>query len=83
MEREAIWISRHYELLFPLKEKRFMDEMIDKKHANPEEMIRYVPYQEVLNPNKYKNRIPFDCTSLYKIISINQIQYLFLILLIS
>ena len=50
-----------------------MEEIIDKKHANREDMIRYVPYQEVLNPSKCKNRIPFDCTSPYKIISINQI----------
>ena len=58
--------------------KCFMDELIDKKYARkcdcagPERRTWYVPHQGVLNPNKGKIRVVFDCSSQYKGNSINQ-----------
>ena len=58
--------------------KCFMDELIDKKYARkcdcagPEGRTWYVPHQGVLNPNKGKIRVVFDCSSQYKGNSINQ-----------
>ena len=58
--------------------KCFMDELIDKEYARkcdcagPEGTTWYVPHQGVLNPNKGKIRVVFDCNSQYKVNSINQ-----------
>ena len=58
--------------------KCFMNELIDKKYARkcdctaPEGRTWYVPHQGVLNPNKGKIRVVFDCSSQYKGNSINQ-----------
>ena len=58
--------------------KCFMDELIDKKYARKcdcaglEGRTWYVPHQGVLNPNKGKIRVVFDCSSQYKGNSINQ-----------
>ena len=58
--------------------KCFMDELIDKKYtrkldcAEPERRTWNVPHQGVLNPNKGKIRVVFDCSSQYKGNSINQ-----------
>ena len=58
--------------------KCFMDELIDKGYArksdcvSPEGRTWYVPHQGVLNSNKGKIRVAFDCISQYKGTSINQ-----------
>ena len=58
--------------------KCFMDELIDKKYARkcdcagPEGRTWYVLHQGVLNPNKGKIRVVFDCNPQYKGNSINQ-----------
>ena len=55
-----------------------MDELIDKKYARkcdsagPEERTWYVPHQRLLNPNKGKIRVAYDCSSQYKGNSINE-----------
>ena len=58
--------------------KCFMDELKDKKYARKRDCAGiegrtwYVPHQGVLNPNKGKIRVVFDCSSQYKGNSINQ-----------
>ena len=58
--------------------KCFMDKVIDKKYARkcdcagPEGRTWYVLHQGVLNPNKGKIRVVFDCNPQYKGNSINQ-----------
>ena len=58
--------------------KCFMDELIDKKYskrcdcARPEGRTWYVPHQRVLNPNKGKIRVVFDCSCQYKGNYLNQ-----------
>ena len=55
-----------------------MDELIDKEYTRkcdcevPEGRSWYVPFQKMLNPNKGKIRVVFDCSSQYKGKSINQ-----------
>ena len=55
-----------------------MDELIDKEYARkcsypePEGRTWYVPHQGVLNHNKGKMRVVFDCSSQYKGMSTNQ-----------
>ena len=58
--------------------KCFMDELINKEYARkcdcagPEGKTWYVPHQGVVNPNKGKIRVVFDCSSQYKGNLINQ-----------
>ena len=58
--------------------KCFMGELIDKEYAikcectGPEGRTWYVRHQGVLNPNKGKISVVFDCSSQYKGNSINQ-----------
>ena len=58
--------------------KYFMDKLIDKKYARkcdcvgPEGRTWYAPHQRVLNPNKGKIKVVFDCSSHYKANLINQ-----------
>ena len=57
--------------------KCFMDELTDKECARkcdfvgPEGRTWHLPHRGVLNPNKGKIRIAFDCISQYKGISTN------------
>ena len=67
------WLKKRFEgdEQFYIQHKCFMDEIIDKEYARKRDCVVstgrtwYIHYQAVLDPNKGKIRVVFECSSQY------------------